>query len=443
MALVKTPPRYDLSDLMRDDPQFLEKAISSPEFAEAMRRANARYLHWDGFRRRALPAGFTAKKSWAYLRFLRRAHRRVAPFADEQGASFSFSLPDAAQKILSQIDRWSGDALVTDVPGGLPSRERYVISSLMEEAIASSQLEGAATTRAVAKEMLRSGRAPRDRSEQMIVNNWRSMQFLRSRQNQPMTPQLLCDLQAQLTQGTMQNAADVGVFRRRDDVVVTWRDEVVHQPPPSSQLPERMEAFCRFANNDAGESWLHPVVKAAMLHFWLAYDHPFADGNGRTARALVYWYLLSRGYWLFEYLAISRFFLKAPAQYARAYLYTETDGGDLTYFLLFNLRVIHLALEELRSYLQRKKQEVASSIQVLQNCGGLNLRQRTLLARAIQHPDERFTVEKYRLENGVVNQTARSDLLSLETKGLLSIRKIGKAYVFSPTPDLMERLQKL
>lgn len=440
MPFVKTPPALSLVDVLRGDPDFLDRVAATPEFEKAIARANARYLHWDQFRHRPLPAGFTLPQGWAYLKFSRRSALRSAPFGDADGKSFVFSLPDNAQKILSQIDRFAGDNIETEAGGRLPSRERYIVSSLMEEAIASSQLEGAATTRVVAKEMLSSGRAPRDRSEQMIVNNWISIQSLRARRNEPMTPQLLCAIQKQLTTGTMKDEADAGAFRDRDDVVVTWREEVVHQPPAAAMLPARMEAFCRFANSDEGEPWLHPVVKAAMLHFWLAYDHPFADGNGRTARALVYWYLLSRGYWLFEYMAISRLFLKAPTQYGRAYLYTETDDGDLTYFLMLNLRVIHLALEELRLYIRRKNAEITAAVGALQHHRDLNLRQRQFLANALRHPDERHSVEKYRVENNVVYQTARQDLLALMEKGLLSMHKSGKAFVFTPVPDLSERL---
>lgn len=419
MTFVHSPPALKLVDVLRDAPDFLDRADSSPEFEMAMRRANARYLHWDQFRHQPLPSGFSHEFSWAYLKFLRRSSLRAAPFADKDDKPFAFSLPDEAQRVLSQIDRWAGDTLETGSGGPLPSRERYIVSSLMEEAIASSQLEGAVTTRVVAKEMLRSGRTPRDKSEQMIVNNWRSIQHLRRCQKQPLTPQLICEIQALLTQKTMQNEDEVGRFRTRDDVVVTWNERVVHQPPLAEKLAERMDALCRFANHDDDEPWVHPVVKAAMLHFWLAYDHPFADGNGRTARALVYWYLLSRGYWLFEYMAISRLFLKAPAQYGRAYLYTETDEGDLTYFLMLNLRVVHLAFEELRSYIQRKNAEIAAAVQSLQSQSGLNSRQRQFLAHVVRRPDELFTVESYRKENNVVYQTARQDLLSLVEKGLL------------------------
>jgi Fic family protein len=92
---------------------------------------------------------------------------------------------------------------------------------------------------------------------------------------------------------------------------------------------------------------VHPVVRAILIHFMLGYDHPFYDGNGRTARALFYWSLARSGYWLMEYVSISRLLRQAPAQYARAYRHTETDDNDTTYFIVHQLEVIQQAIAAL------------------------------------------------------------------------------------------------
>ena len=92
---------------------------------------------------------------------------------------------------------------------------------------------------------------------------------------------------------------------------------------------------------------MHPAIRAIILHFWLAYDHPFIDGNGRTARALFYWLMLRHGYWLFEFISISEIILKAPVQYGEAFLYTETDQNDLTYFIIHQTEVIRKSMQSL------------------------------------------------------------------------------------------------
>jgi Fic family protein len=195
----------------------------------------------------------------------------------------------------------------------------------------------------------------------------------------------------------------------------------LHQPPLADELPDRLDALCRFANEDLGEGFIHPVVRAIIVHFWMAYDHPFADGNGRTARALFYWAMLRKGYWLAQYLSISAILRKAPAQYARSYLYTETDGNDLTYFVIYQLQVESL----------------------LHGSSLLNHRQLVVVRDALRDPSEPFTISAQARRHRVANESARADLRGLEELGLLSRQKVGKRFVFRSVPDLPHRLRHL
>jgi len=133
--------------------------------------------------------------------------------------------------------------------------------------------------------------------------------------------------------------------------------EILHTPPAET-LPARVAAMCDFANGGHDGPFIPPAIRAILVHFWLAYDHPFVDGNGRTARALFYWSMLRQGYWLTEFISISRVLNKARAQYARAFLYTETDNNDATYFILHQLRVVRRAIDDVFDYLRRKSKEV-------------------------------------------------------------------------------------
>jgi Fic family protein len=199
--------------------------------------------------------------------------------------------------------------------------------------------------------------------------------------------------------------------------------------------------MCDFANGVGGDDgFLHPVVRAVLLHFWLAYDHPFEDGNGRTARALFYWSMSKQGYWLTEYLSISQIFRNAPARYGRAFLYAETDDRDSTYFVLFHLAVIKRAIEELHKYLQRKMREVHEFEQLVRTSDRFNYRQLALLGNAARHPDQPYTFRSHATSHNVTFQTARTDLLALRDQGLLEQRKRGRQFVFYPAPDLATKL---
>ena len=441
MAIVLPPPEF--SEFFGDTEKFraLFVKVMAPDFQKAVSLANERYYHWDKFRHLPLPEGLTHEDVWAFIRVGRKANSKLAPFMDKAGNPFTYGISDFIFKELHEIDLWSGGNITTDQPGPLPPKEQYIISSLMEEAIASSQLEGAATTRRVAKEMLRTGRKAENKNEQMILNNWETMQYIREHQNLTLTPERLFEIHSLITKETLENPEEAGKLRKRDDIIVEYNHETVHVPPKSIELAKRMEAFCRFANKDDKENWIHPVLKGAMLHFWLAYDHPFTDGNGRTARALMYWYLLSRKYVLFEYLSISRYMLRAPGKYVRAYLYTETDANDLTYFFMYNLRAIRQAIEDLKVYLKRKQKEVQESTKLLQHYRGLNVRQKNLVYHAIGHPESVYTIQMHRSHHGIAYDTARNDLLGLVRKKLLKKDKQGYEYIFLPAKKLTENLR--
>jgi Fic family protein len=317
----------------------------------------------------------------------------------------------------------------------------------MEEAIRSSQLEGATTSRRVAKELLQTGRAPRDRSELMIVNNYRALEFMRTDMGAQLTPERVTTLQRILTEGTLDDPTGAGRLQTPDEERVVVADattgETTHVPPPADQLPGRLDAMCAFANvsdEGSGGEFIHPVVRAVLLHFWLAYDHPFQDGNGRTARALFYWFMKTRGYWLVEYLSISKILREAPAVYSRAFVLTETDGGDTTYFLLHQLEVIQRAIEEMHSYLRRKVREVRELEESARAAGDLNHRQLALLGDAIRHPHNRYTYRTHAVSHGVTAETARTDLGGLAARGLLVRAKRGRQHVFSPVANLPQVL---
>lgn len=403
-----------------------------------------KYRHWDTLRRLKPPDGLTREEWWVALKLGRRL--KALPLLDTSGQPFRYGTPDPALEMLHYIDkRAAGEVTIDEVITTPADRNRYIVNSLIEEAITSSQLEGAATTRAVAKEMLRTARPPKDRSERMIANNYRAIQLVRDVVGDRLTPELVCELQRVVTEGTLDDEMHAGRIQTPDEErvrVVDHEGNVLHQPPPAEQLPRRLEQMCAFANDGLpGGGFMHPVVRAVLLHFWLAYDHPFADGNGRTARALFYWLMLREGYWLSEYLSISRILHKAPARYGRAFLYTETDDNDATYFLLFQLGVIRRAIDEFYEYLARKVSETKDVEQLLRSSAAFNSRQLALLSHALRNPGHDYTFYGHQRSHGVVYQSARTDLLDLEERGLLTRRKIGPRWVFNARPDLSERLQ--
>lgn len=429
--------------------QLIEKyATELPAILPAARDVafGERYVHWDKLRHLEPPQPLNHEQWWLGIKMERMSQSRRLPLLDPGGRPFVYTLPDPVLAMLHRIDnRTSGRV---ELPGAVATeenRDRFVFNSLVEEAITSSQLEGASTTRQAAADMIRQHRAPRDKDERMIFNNFRAMESLRELRGTPLDMRSLMRLHLTLTDSTLEDFGAAGRLQnageKRVEVVDNLSRRVLHIPPAAELLPQRMEALIRFANETGdAEPFVHPVIRAIVLHFWLAYEHPFADGNGRTARALFYWSMLRQGYWLFEFISISRILKQAPARYGRAFLETKTDDNDLTYFILFHLQVILHALEELETYLQRKTEQV-QSVESLLKRSDLNHRQIALLSHAIRHPGHEYTIKAHQTSHRVAYASARSDLLVLAERGFLLQRRIGqKTLAFIAPDDLQQRI---
>jgi Fic family protein len=163
----------------------------------------------------------------------------------------------------------------------------------------------------------------------------------------------------------------------------------------------------------------------------IGWIHPFADGNGRTARALFYWVLLNNGYWLAEYLTISRIILKNKNQYYKAFLYAEADDNDITYFIHYKMKAMKLAFQDLQDYIQRKVKE-RKKLSDFHKLDELNQRQAEILQWVSEDVDTITTVKEVENRLGVTNQTARTDLgglVKLEWLAQINLNGKKKGYV--------------
>lgn len=438
MKPLPSPPTFDEAIASARDrlPEILQAGITPTP--------RGKYYHWDKLRHLKPPKGLTSEEWWASVKIARRQLRRALPLTTATGVPFTFAMVDPIQEMLHKIDQQAaGRIAIADEITNPETRDRYIFSSLVEESITSSQLEGASTTRRVAADMIRSGRKPRDKSEQMIYNNFLANRYIRTFTNRPLAPTDVLELHRILTEDTLDDPEAAGRLQTPDEervVVVDNRsNHVLHSPPPASQLTKRLNSMCQFANGENDSAFLHPVIRAIVLHFWVGYDHPFVDGNGRTARSLFYWSLISSGYWLIEYVSISTILKKAYAKYARSYLHSESDENDATYFIVYQLEVLLRALAELEDYIERKVSQIRAIEKRLHGRTIYNHRQLALLSHALRHPSARYTIKSHRTSHNVAYATARQDLLNLAEDELLFQRRVGKKTLEFIAPDDLDK----
>ena len=314
--MIELPPQISQEEYLKvllTDPLEKLKAI--------IEKNNDKYSYWSDVKYQKTPEGISSKELWCYIKASRRAKRIIV----WKKYGISISITNAMQRMCHEFDMNFGGSWGSNSIIPVENKEQYLISSLMEEAISSSQMEGAATTRKVAKEMLRKSLSPQDKSQQMIFNNYQTIRFITQNIQTPLSSELLRHIHVLMTEKTLENPADAGAYRTNDEVVVedAITHEVVHTPPSYKDILPFIEDLCIFFNENNTKVFIHPIIKGIIIHFMIAYMHPFVDGNGRTARALFYWYMLKSGYWLTEYLSISRVIAKSKKSYENAYLYTE------------------------------------------------------------------------------------------------------------------------
>ncbi len=403
-----------------------EIVAENSEIAAELKAANASYEYWDKARYTLLPENISPELFWSVVKF-----RRSGLYAEKIKIginSFKYLINPEILKKLSFIEKFG---IKTDL--SLDEENEYGADAKMEEAIASSRLEGADITGESAKEMLRTGADPETESEKMVVNNYKALTFAEKNTDKELSVEFIKQLY-----GAVMNADGGDIFRKDEQnarVVDIRDDAVLYEPPKSADIETLLLSLCDYINADTDTN---PVIKAAALHFLFAYIHPFADGNGRAARILFYWYALKKGLGAFKYLPVSKTLRLIPSLYAKAFLYTEIDENDLTYFINFSLDVLIEAANSFGDFLE--KNEVPRKEELLIGAGTeLNRRHISILNEFVKNRNAR-NIEYFKNKLGIVYETARKDMMYLTKKGLLSKTKKSKEFFYSLSRKSLKKL---
>ena len=379
------------------------------------------YLYWDKVKYKKTQ--LSPEELWTVVKFDRWLRSKPVTFGRYK---FSYYATEYIQKLLHHFDLHIGGILGSNIGIAETDKTKFVINSIMEEAISSSQMEGANTTRKVAKEMIQKERKPKNKSEQMIMNNFLTMRHIVQHKSDDLTSETLLNIHRLISNNTLDEKAEEGVFRNNNEIFVANHstDEIVHTPPLHVELSDLINDLCKFFNEE-GSDFIHPIIKGIIIHFMIGWIHPFTDGNGRTARALFYWYMLKKGYWLTEYLSISRIIKDTKIQYEKAYLYSEMDDNDLSYFITYHVKTMEKAFEALKVYIGRKQREVMQAAKFAK-IPGVNERMAQLLKIIYEDADRIFSPKEVENRFNISSYTARADLKQLVELGFMEVIQVNK-----------------
>lgn len=342
------------------------------------------------------------------------------PLSAMDGSAFWWVLTDhiieESEKVIALARR--------DIIFDRPEYQAAFEEAVLDEAVYSSVIEGAFTTRKEAQAFIREGRTPKNKSEQMVKNNYEALTYVLENIDAPITKETIFQIYSLVTKDTLEESAASDRYRDEPVFVRSQRGEIVHTAPRAEQVPQMMDALIAFI----ADSELSPLIKACVAHFYFVYVHPFIDGNGRTARALSYMILLQAGYDFFRYFSISGVIAEERSKYYKAIKDVEDDDFDMTYFIDYSIGMLARAVKKMEDRLVNKvvMEERLNQLRA----SGANER---LLAGAewlLKSPNHSVTIKAWEQKFGVVTETARQDLFKLEEAGIVKRKLVKRRYEF-------------
>lgn len=259
----------------------------------------------------------------------RREKLETLPIRDALGYSLTWCPSAIPAAILEEINQMYGQISVTAIDTEV---------SIEKESFHSCRIEGATTTQEELFDIFKAKRTA-SKGDKMILNTYRAVKFLNITQKRD--ADTLTQLWRIVTDGVCDNASLAG--RRFRSGVVTVG---THEAPEPELLEYCMLQFFNFYH---GDNIRQPYIKAAILHFYFAYMHPFCDGNGRIARLLTTDFLIRSGLDNFSALTLSKTINETSSAYYQALENSENLFHDVTPFIQYLLKTVYLNLYEVLS----------------------------------------------------------------------------------------------
>jgi len=390
------------------------------------------------------PVGWSPEETWRLLKTIRRQLSIEVPILTPQGYRLCYFLHQDLLNRLFDFERYCRPE--SELYAQLADRQGqpFMVKIQIEEAIATSTLDGVTIPYQQAERLIRLDRKPRDSGERVIFNTYRLMTDIASYVGERFSPELLWEFYCRVTDGV-----DPSAIARGPERSPLARPE--YRVLSSQQTDRHLEEICAYANDEIGDPDEHPAIRAVVLRGIMRQWFPLPDWNGNVASILYRLYCLKHNFPVLAYLPFSRLALDwaegriGPPNVMASDLppqYVDDRGDeDHTPVLTLAIQLVHYGVMELVTYIKQTKERDEKILAALRHDPSLNHRQRSILSRALRHPDAEFFIRYHQVNYNVAYATARADLLGLVEKGYLVQLKKKKAFVFRPHEDLQKRLR--
>ena len=308
-------------------------------------------------------------------------------------------------------------------------KSAYAAKAVEEEIVATSAIESIDFDRSSVRSIMR-GNAPKDSGENRIYGLKRGFDFISDRRNH-ITEKNIHKLYMMAIGDFLEGDDRLrdGNYYRHDDVYVMSGDSAVHRGIGSGKLSGYMKRFVDFANADDGTN---DLLKAAILHFDIAYLHPYFDGNGRMARLLHMWFLIQRGYESTLFVPMSSYIEKSREKYYDAYTLVENNARlagvtDVTPFLMYFIKHVY---DEMKP--NAVKTDTAERYDEVLRSGEVTVKEAKLWQFVLStYGGESFTTKQLEKDFGdAAFATVRKFVLKFSEFGLLDLQEMKNKVIY-------------
>lgn len=354
-----------------------------------------------------------------------RKTNSIPMFVTSLNKKFWFFLADCIAKKSMDLEK-KGMALHQKIIQNSSFKEEFFMDSTIEEAITSAIYEGANSTRSKAQELITSGNAPKNKDEWMLVNSYRAMLWIKENQQREVSLELIKELHSFVTKNTLEvdDANFQGKFRNDTVFVRSSKGEVKHEGSRHDLVEAALKEVMELTTKNA--RFFPPVLKGILLHYFIAYIHPFFDGNGRTARALFYFKAMKSNLSFVELLSVSAYLKAHGPQYEKSYEKVVNNELDITYFIDFILDALLQAISEV----ERKVEYLLGIKSLKPMLKGISDNQIGLIQRLALNKFRKTNIGEYSAQINMSREIARQELKQLCDWKLLVEEKEGKKFVY-------------
>ena len=353
------------------------------------------------------------------LALLKQTAYKTMPLKDFKGSELVYlenlaQISMSASKALLAVNNANGEY-------GLKAMEDEIHSTLNIENIRSSR---------ESIHRILCGSAPKDKAENRLFGMKKGLDFISDLSNE-INEENIFKLYM-LTIGDFFDGEEKlisGQFYRHDSVFIVG-DKVEHQGLSCKQLPEYMALLISFIKDERA---MNDLLKAAVIHFYISYLHPYFDGNGRMARLLHLWYLVRQGYSATLFFAFSSYINKSKTKYYKEFTQVEENDAisgliDVTPFLIYFIENVYNLLEEIN--MQADTMGKYKEALVL---GNITEKEKSLfLFVCSAYGDGNFSTKQLEKDFGnAAYATIRSFVLKFEALGILKSEKLGNRIKYS------------